>query len=215
MTTPLLDRTKFGPPEQWDDIVRAYRSSARYIPTALEQLLFELAGHRCTICKAPWMEIHHIQELENGGETKYENLIVLCPNCHTRVHSEGVPSNEELRHYKTKQEIAYELPILDRLSTEERAFLTELSTKTIEQRLAFSKRYWKDVTASDQDQAVESYRVEIGYVELQRNEMARVELESAISLACGNSVSVSLRVHLTGKGTKWLQYLEATNRVPQ
>lgn len=215
MTPPLLDRTQFGPPEHWDDIVRAYRSSARYIPTALEQLLFELAGHRCTICKAPWMEIHHIQELENGGETKYENLIVLCPNCHTRVHAEGVPSDTELRHYKTKQEIAYELPILDRLSTEERTFLKELAAKTIEQRLAFSRRYSKKVNASDQDQAVESYRVEVGYVELQRNEMARVELEHAITLVEGTSVSVSLRVHLTGKGTKWLQYLETTGRVPQ
>lgn len=215
MATPLLDRTQFGPPEHWDDIVRAYRSSARYVPTALEQLLFELAGHRCTICKAPWMEIHHIHEHEKGGETKYENLIVLCPNCHTRVHAEGVPSNAELRHYKTKQEIAYELPILDRLSAAEREFLRELATKPVEQRLAFSKRYHKKVAAPDQDQAVESFRIEVGYFELQRNEMARVELEYVVTLEEGTAVSVSLRAHLTGKGTKWLQYLEATKRVPE
>ncbi|MBB3342219.1 HNH endonuclease signature motif containing protein [Luteimonas sp. RC10] len=215
MTVPLLDRTQFGPPEHWDDVVRSYRSSARYVPTALEQLLFELAGHRCTICKAPWMEVHHILELENGGETAYENLIVLCPNCHTRVHAEGVPSATELRHYKAKQEIAYELPVLSRLSHEERSFLRELSAKTIEQRLAFSRRFSKEVSASSQDQAVESYRAEVGYIELQRNDMARVDLEHAITLTDGNSVSVSLRVHLTGKGTKWLQYLEATKRVPE
>jgi hypothetical protein len=214
---PLLDRSQFGPPEHWDDAVRAYRSSARYIPTALEQLLFELAGHRCTICKAPWLEIHHIQELERGGQTEYANLIVLCPNGHTRVHSENVPSPVELRHYKAKQEIAYELPVLDRLAVEEKEFLRELRPKTIEQRLAYAKPYRAEIPAVDQDVAIEEHRRQIGYVELQRSEMVRIELESAITLAPDlepSLIQVVLRVHLTGKGTKWMHYLESTGRAP-
>lgn len=215
MSQPLLDRSQFGPPEHWDDIVRAYRSSARYVPTALEQLLFELAGHRCTICRAPWLEIHHIQELENGGKTEYANLIVLCPNCHTRVHAEGIPSAEELRHYKAKQEVAYELPVLARLSAQELGFLKDLSPLSTEERLAHSKRYQAEILAANQDTAVSEYRARVGYVELQRSEMVRIELESVITLAASGEVSVALRVHLTGKGVKWLQYLESTGRAPQ
>lgn len=115
MNRPLLDRSTYDHPEHFDDEIRAYRTSARYIPTPLESLLFEMSAHRCTICLAPRVEIHHIDELAEGGQTTYENLIVLCPNCHTRVHIEGVPSKAELKHYKLKQEIAYQLPILSHL----------------------------------------------------------------------------------------------------
>lgn len=215
MTRPLLNRSQFGPPEHWDDEVRAYRSSERYVPTALEQLLYELAGHKCTICKAPWLEIHHIRELANGGQTEYENLIVLCPNCHTRVHSEGVPTSEELRHYKAKQEIAYELPVLSRLAAEERALLRDLGPKTTEERLTCSKRYYREVQAITADEAIETYRREIGYIELLSAEMVRVELENIIVALPNVQYHVSLRVHLTGKGQKWLRYLESTGRIPQ
>lgn len=83
MTRPLIDRQSLDHPEHFDDEIREYKSNARYKPTALEQLLFEMAGHRCTICDAPWLEINHITELAEGGKTEYDNLIVLCPNCHT------------------------------------------------------------------------------------------------------------------------------------
>ena len=86
MTQPLLDRNSYDHPEHFDDDIRTYRTSERYVPTPLEHHLFELASHRCTICHAPWLEIHHIDELSEDGKTEYDNLIVLCPNCHTRVH---------------------------------------------------------------------------------------------------------------------------------
>ena len=85
MGKPLIDRTLYDHPEHFDDLIREYISSNRYIPTPLEDLLFEQCGHRCTICNAPLCEIHHIEFLEEGGITEYDNLIVLCPNCHTRT----------------------------------------------------------------------------------------------------------------------------------
>lgn len=212
MTKPLLDRNEYGPPEHFDDKIRAYRTSMRYVPTPLENLLFELAGHRCTICHAPWLEIHHIEELADGGQTEYENLVVLCPNCHTRVHAEAVPSKDELRHYKSKQEIAYELPVLSRLTPDERSFLHELAGRSPQDQLAHSRRVHSEVDAPTQDEAVERVKRGAGYVHLQESGMLTVDLEHAITL--DNGVSVALRIKLTGKGTKWLRYLVQTNRVP-
>ena len=141
----LIERSVFDHPEHYDDVIREYRTSRRYVPTPLENLLYELAGHRCTICNAPWMEIHHINELGEGGETTYDNLIVLCPNCHTRVHAQGVPSRDELRHYKMKQEVAYELPILSRLGESERALIAEALALDAAELVLLEKRFWEEI----------------------------------------------------------------------
>jgi len=214
MTVPLLNRDQYGPPEHFDDEIRAYRSSARYIPTPLEQHLFELAGHRCSLCHAPWLEIHHIEELSEGGSTEYGNLIVLCPNCHTRVHAEGIPTKEELRHYKAKQEIAYELPVLSRLTSEERSLVHEVARRSPQDQLAYSKRVHREVAASTQDEAIEIIMRQVGCFHLREFGMVTVDLESAIPLAEENLVSVVARIRLTGKGTRWLHYLSETNRIP-
>ncbi len=214
MNKPLLDRSQYGPPEHFDDLIRNYRSSSRYIPTALESHLFELAGHKCTICHAPWLEIHHIKELCDGGLTEYENLIVLCPNCHTRVHADGIPKSEELRHYKVKQEIAYELPILSKLTSDERDFLNLVEGKEDVEKIVFSQRVWKEVNASTTDEAVEKFRREVGLFELQVSGMVSVDVEDVIGILEGVTTSVSLRIKLTGKGLKWLRYLKSTSLMP-
>ncbi len=218
MTRPLLNRDEYDHPEHFDDEIREYRTSKRYVPTPLENLLFELAGHRCTVCREPWLEIHHIDELNEGGHTKYDNLIVLCPNCHTRVHSEGVPSKAELRHYKLKQEISYELPVMSRLTQAERDLITHVATLANEDRLSYSMRFHRDVEVEDvegHDAAIQVYRKEVGFLHLQESGMTMVDLESSVGLACKPpAVSVALRVRLTGKGIKWLRYLAESGQIP-
>ena len=214
MSKPLLNRNQYDHPEHFDDEIRAYKSPSRYVPTPLESLLFELAGHRCTICHAPWLEIHHIDELHEGGKTEYENLIVLCPNCHTRVHADNIPSKDELRHYKIKQEIGYELPVLSRLTSDERDFVRQLASKLPEDQLIFSKRIHKNVKAQTPDQAIELLKREVGYFHLQESAIVAVDLENVIVLTIGEEISVSLRIKLTGKGIKWLRYINETHRVP-
>lgn len=213
MSKSLLNRNSYDHPEHFDDEIRAYRSSARYVPTPLESLLYELAGHKCTICRAPWLEIHHIKELGDGGNTEYENLIVLCPNCHTRVHAEGIPSKDELIHYKLKQEIAYELPVISRLTTEEKQFIDEMCKRPAVDWLVFSKRVAREVAGTSRDTAIETFKREIGFLLLQEHAIVQVDLESAIKLTV-DAVSVSLRIKLTGKGVRWLRYLMATGAVP-
>lgn len=34
----------------------------------------------------PFLEVHHIQMLKDGGEDTIENAIALCPNCHRKRH---------------------------------------------------------------------------------------------------------------------------------
>jgi 5-methylcytosine-specific restriction endonuclease McrA len=214
MPKPLLDRKQYDHPEHFDDEIREYRTSKRYVPTPLENLLYELAAHRCTICLAPWLEIHHIDELSEGGSTQYENLIVLCPNCHTRVHSECVPSKAELRHYKFKQEIAYELPVISRLTADERDFVNELGSKSPEDQLVFSRKVTDTIAAPNQDLAIETLRKRVGYFHLQESSIIDINLELVATNAEDKTVLVSLRIRATGKGLKWLRYLREANRIP-
>ena len=214
MKRPLLNRDVCDHPEHFDDVIREYRTSERYVPTPLQELLFELSGHRCTICLAPWLEIHHINELSEGGKTDYENLIVLCPNCHTRVHLDGIPSKKELRQYKLKQEVAYELPTLSRLTVGERQFLADVQALSPEEQITFSKLEHSEVEVADQEVAVQRVKNDLGFQELEQSGMAYLERGSVVTLADGKHVSVNIHVRLTGKGYKWLRYLISTERVP-
>lgn len=218
----LIERSSYDHPEHFDDMIREYRTSKRYVPTPLENLLYEIAGHRCTICAAPWLEIHHINELGEGGETTYDNLIVLCPNCHTRVHAQNVPSRDELRHYKRKQEVAYELPILSRLGESERNLVAEALALEDADIVLLEKRFWENIEVCDQAEAVKVARRKAGYLYLeesgivacQKNSIATVEKvpEDTAGRIRVKHWSVTLVFGLTSKGAKWVRYLRETGR---
>lgn len=54
------------------------------------------ANGRCELCKAdapfltsdgsPYLEVHHVTPLSQGGPDVVENSAALCPNCHRRCH---------------------------------------------------------------------------------------------------------------------------------
>jgi 5-methylcytosine-specific restriction protein A len=46
----------------------------------------------------PYLEVHHLHRLSDGGPDKPENVIALCPNCHKRRHRgrDGDEFNERL-----------------------------------------------------------------------------------------------------------------------
>ncbi|RWX52748.1 HNH endonuclease [Photobacterium chitinilyticum] len=35
---------------------------------------------------SPYLEVHHIVPLSNGGEDSLSNVLALCPNCHRELH---------------------------------------------------------------------------------------------------------------------------------
>lgn len=64
------------------------------------------AGHRCAIptCRQITLEVVHITPWAKVKEHTFDNLIALCPNCHTRVHK-GEIDRKALKQYKANLSI--------------------------------------------------------------------------------------------------------------
>lgn len=209
MTAPLIDPRELDHPDHFDDAIRNFRSSERYIPSALAQQLYEMAGHRCTICEAPWLELHHIDELHGVGKTEYVNLIVLCPNCHTRVHQEGVPTKTELRHYKLKQEVAYKLPVLHRLSQDEKQLLKVLGELPAEQRPTYLIRYLNPGLAE------KNGNVQPDYSYLLSSGILVFHPGTSVLNGHGTELQVGGGIGLSPAGLRWIDYLCQAGRLPE
>ncbi|CAN5441453.1 hypothetical protein BH10CHL1_BH10CHL1_17950 [soil metagenome] len=55
----------------------------------LREKALERAGHKCQQCGSMWLlEVHHKKHVVNGGKDKLSNLVVLCQDCHDKVHAE-------------------------------------------------------------------------------------------------------------------------------
>lgn len=65
-------------------------------PDVVAEVLSRAAG-MCEGCKrpapfmrrsdgSPYLEVHHVQQLSEGGEDTVENALALCPNCHRNRH---------------------------------------------------------------------------------------------------------------------------------
>lgn len=214
MSSPLIDPKLLDLPEHFDDAIRAYKSSTRYIPKPLQQQLFELARHRCTICLAPWLQIHHIDELSEGGVTEYANLIVLCPNCHTRVHADGIPSKDELRQYKLKQELAYEFPIISKLSEAECAYIRNLASVPPEAQITFSSSSAHIVDSGAQDVSTQSAHNHEKFRNLLESGIIALNMGIPVTNSDGKEFHVGRALQPTSKGIKWVRYLAEVGRLP-
>ena len=60
------------------------------------------AGHRCAIptCRATTTQIAHIVPWAKSQDNSFENLIVLCPNCHTRFDQKKEIDRMAMKMYK-------------------------------------------------------------------------------------------------------------------
>lgn len=59
------------------------------IPSTITKIKTQVTGGRCEICGCgivPILELHHVEMICNGGDNRYENLKLLCPNCHSIIH---------------------------------------------------------------------------------------------------------------------------------
>jgi HNH endonuclease len=59
------------------------------IPAEMKRRIMMEAGHRCAIptCRTVPVELAHIDRWSEVREHSFENLIALCPTCHTRYDS--------------------------------------------------------------------------------------------------------------------------------
>lgn len=71
------------------------------VPRALARRLLIEAGHRCAIptCRAHPVELAHISPWSRVRSHAFDNMIALCPNCHTRF-DRGDIDQLAMRHYK-------------------------------------------------------------------------------------------------------------------
>lgn len=74
------------------------------IPKRLKDKLLVLCKHACMICRLPYAISHHIEPISEGGGNEWMNLIVLCPNCHHRVHVTKEIRESQLRIYRQEAE---------------------------------------------------------------------------------------------------------------
>lgn len=79
------------------------------IPADIRRRVLVEAGHRCAIpaCRHIEVEVHHITPWSKCREHKYENLIALCPNCHTRA-DRGDIDRKSLRLHKFNLRFAHD-----------------------------------------------------------------------------------------------------------
>jgi len=68
------------------------KTTRQAIPMATRVEVMKRANWKCVMCGIPetqWLklEIHHILPRCHGGTNDISNLIVLDPNCHSKLHS--------------------------------------------------------------------------------------------------------------------------------
>lgn len=88
---------KSTPPSGQEKVSKTSISSERYVrdPEVIAWVLAEAAGV-CENCGSPapfkrpngepFLEVHHVRPLGEGGPDTTENAAACCPNCHRRLH---------------------------------------------------------------------------------------------------------------------------------
>lgn len=67
------------------------------------KVVIDLFGGKCEVCSfsnKKILEIHHVLPISKGGDNNWENLSILCPNCHRSVH-DLLTSNEPVEDLNT------------------------------------------------------------------------------------------------------------------
>jgi len=72
------------------------------VPADIKRAVLVEAGHRCAIptCRATTTEIAHIVPWAESHDNSFENLIALCPNCHTRFDQKKEIDRLAVKMYK-------------------------------------------------------------------------------------------------------------------
>ncbi len=85
------------PPEGQKHPLRVKTMSVQFArsPHVIDQVLREAGGH-CEHCRAPapffrtdgtpFLEVHHVCRLADGGSDRATNAVAVCPNCHRLLH---------------------------------------------------------------------------------------------------------------------------------
>lgn len=81
---------------------KSSRREREPVSTAVRHLVLTEAGFKCAspVCRhILTLELHHILWVKDGGPSTVENLLALCPNCHS-LHTMGHIPAESIRTWK-------------------------------------------------------------------------------------------------------------------
>ena len=100
------------------------------IPTEVKRRILMESGYRCAVptCRFPITEKAHIISWAESQDHSYENLIALCPNCHT-MYDKGTIERAAIIAYKKKLMFLndvysrFELDVLDYMKQHKRALI--------------------------------------------------------------------------------------------
>ncbi|MGD9976170.1 MAG: HNH endonuclease [Desulfatirhabdiaceae bacterium] len=94
------------------------------IEAKIKRAVLVEAGHRCAIptCRATTTEIAHIVPWAKSKDNSFENLIALCPNCHSRFDQKKEIDEIAIKMYKQNLGI-----LNNRYSEVERLLFTALA----------------------------------------------------------------------------------------
>lgn len=109
-TSNIREAAKRGsvqpPPSGQPAPLKGSGRSSRFLrdPNVIAWVLIEAAGH-CEICNTaapfirasgePYLEVHHVRPLGEGGPDTVDNAAACCPNCHRQLHHD--PNRDMLR----------------------------------------------------------------------------------------------------------------------
>ena len=74
-----------------ESIYSAYKKATvrKPIPKKIQKIKTQESNGTCEFCGCnifPILEFHHIKMVSDGGNNDYDNIKLICPNCHSLIH---------------------------------------------------------------------------------------------------------------------------------
>ncbi len=94
--TSVVRKQRIANAKKRPERLRVYSYTYRRNPDVVAEALSRADGV-CEACKtpapftrssdgSPFLEVHHVNSLSDGGEDTLDNVLSLCPNCHRKKH---------------------------------------------------------------------------------------------------------------------------------
>ena len=97
-------------------------SNRKSVPVDAKALVLHEGGYRCAnpACRMVLtLDVHHLEQVSDGGTNEPANLLALCPNCHALHHRGTIPvvSLRAWKHLLLALNHAFDTRLIDLLLT--------------------------------------------------------------------------------------------------
>ena len=67
----------------------------------IRQEIYEECGGKCQQCGGKGQEVHHVMPRSRSGRGVKTNGLLVCQDCHRKIHQDNDLLNDWKRHYKS------------------------------------------------------------------------------------------------------------------